>query len=207
MEESTMSRQHLISLAAAFTVACVTGCGYSPVGSAGPMVRPAAAKPVLSRQHVPMVTPAAVRKVNEQHTALTIQAPQAHAGNGSVAMEFVFPKTGYTLQAKAADINKITVTLKTRSFLLLQTVATAEVLRSQIVNGRAAVNFTGLSAGAYTIDILAHDAANNEIGSGSTTANVVDGQTTMVEGQLKLIPDPVTPVGTGLGVNVSIIDG
>ena len=203
-----MSRQHLISLAAAFTVACATGCGYAPVGPAVPMVRSAAAKPVLSRQHLPLVTTTAERKVNEQHTALTIRAPQAHAGTGTVAMEFVFPNTsGYSLQAKAADINKITVTLKTRSFLLMQTVATAEVTRSQIVNGRAAVNFTGLSAGAYTIDILAHDAANKEIGSGTTTANVVDGQTTMVEGQLRLIPEPTTPVGTGLGVNVSIIEG
>lgn len=202
-----MARQHFISLVAAFTTVALTGCGQAPVSSAVPLVRSAAAKPVMARQHLPLASTRAARKVNEQHAALTIRAPQAFTGTGSVAMEFVFAKAGYSLQAKAADINKITVALKTRNFLLMQTVATAEVTRAQIVNGRAAVNFTGLSAGSYTIDIQAHDATDAQIGSGSTTANVVDGQTTMVDAQLKLIPTPATPVGTGLGVNVSIIDG
>jgi hypothetical protein len=202
-----MARQHFISLATVLAAAWVTGCASSPVTTVAPLVRSAAAKPALSRQHLPLTPAAAARRVNVQHTALTIQAPQTFAGSGRVAMEFVFPKNGYSLQAKAADIEKITVTLKTRSFLLLQTVATAEVKRSQIVNGRAAVNFTGLSAGAYTLDIVAHDATNQQIGSGTTTANVLDGQTTTVDAQLKLISTPATPVGTGLGVNVSIIDG
>lgn len=208
-----MERQHVITLVAALTVALTAGCSaQAPVNAARLAVAPkaAAARSVADRQHV--AAPASLaRKVNEQHAAFTVQVPAAYAGTGSVAMEFVFPKaSGYSLKATAADISKITVTLKTRSFLLMKTVATAEVLRSQIVNGRAAVNFTGLSAGSYSLDIVATDAAGANIGSGSSTATVTDGNTTMVDAQLKLIPSITpspTPSGTGLGVNVSIING
>lgn len=210
-----MDRQHVITLVSTLAVALTAGCSaQAPVTAARLSAAPkaAAARPVAERQHV--AAPSAVtRKVNEQHAAFTVKVPAAYAGTGAVAMEFVFPKaTGYSLKATAADIAKITVTLKTRSFLLMKTVATAEVLRTQIVNGRAAVNFTGLTAGSYTLDIVAADAAGANIGSGTTTANVTDGNTTMVDAQLKLVPSATptptpTPATTGLGVNVSIIDG
>jgi hypothetical protein len=136
-------------------------------------------------------------------------------------LRFQAPEPPSHLQATVADIQTITVTLKTRTFLLLRTVATAEVRRDQILNGRAAVNFTGLAAGSYTLDIAATDAAGANIGSGTTNASVVDGQTTMVDAQLRLVPSatptatptpaptptPTPAPATGLGVNVSIING
>ncbi|MEB3196425.1 MAG: hypothetical protein VKP62_04405 [Candidatus Sericytochromatia bacterium] len=198
-----MERQHVIALA---TLAMVlSGCSTAaPLTVVRPVaVKAAAAKPVLERQHLPLDT----RRVNVQREALTVVAPALAAGQGTLSMSFVWPESsGYKLMATAADIAKITVTLKTRSFLLMKTVATAEVQRSQIVNGRAAVNFTGLAAGDYTLDLSATDAASAVIGSGTTTAKVTDGQTTMVDAQLKLIPAP-KPAETGLGVNVSIING
>ncbi|MEB3222703.1 MAG: hypothetical protein VKS61_11545 [Candidatus Sericytochromatia bacterium] len=224
-----MERQHVFTLAAALAVAFVAGCNTpAPTASLrlAPGSKAAAARPVAERQHVPGPTSLAGRKVNEHRTAFTVQVPAEQAGTGSVALEFVLPRAqGYSLQATAADIQTITVTLKTRTFLLLRTVATAEVRRDQILNGRAAVNFTGLAAGSYTLDIAATDAAGANIGSGTTNASVVDGQTTMVDAQLRLVssatptatptptptpvptPTPTPAPATGLGVNVSIIDG
>ncbi|MEB3328157.1 MAG: hypothetical protein VKQ33_02865, partial [Candidatus Sericytochromatia bacterium] len=181
-----------------------------------PSLRAAAARPVAERQHVPAPAAVAGRKVNEQRAAFTVQVPAPQAGQGTLSMEFALPRAqGYSLKATAADIQTITVVLKTRSFLLLRTVATAEVRRDQILNGRAAVNFTGLAAGAYTLDLAATDAGGATIGSGTTNASVVDGQTTTVEATLQLVPSVVptptptpTPTpATGLGVNVSIING
>ncbi len=196
-----MERQHVISLIAA--IAVLTGCTQSgaptataPKAAAKPAARPAAAAPAL--------------KVIKQHAALQIAAPAEDAGTGAITMEFVLPNKGYSLKATVADVAKITVALKTRSFLLTKTVATAEVTQAQMLNGRAAVNFTGLKAGTYWLDIAALDAAGASLAS-TTTANaeVIDGQTTPVDAQLKLTATTAAAPagGTGIGVNLEIVDG
>jgi hypothetical protein len=126
-------------------------------------------------------------------------------------MAFVFPQgKGYGLMATAADVAKITVALKTRSFLLTKTVATAEVTQAQMLNGRAAVNFTGLKAGTYTVDIAALAADGAELGATSASADVADGATTTVDAQLRLsggTTAAAAATGTGIGVNLEIVDG
>ena len=196
-----MERQHVISLIAA--LALVAGCAQT--GAPTAIAPKAPAKPVAQAAKAPL-------KVIKQHAALQIQAPEA-AGTGAITMEFVFPKAqGYALQATVADVAKITVALKTRSFLLAKTVATAEVTQAQMLNGRAAINFTGLKEGSYWLDIAALDAAGATLAA-TTTANaqVLDGQTTPVDAQLRLTPATTTASaptgGTGIGVDLEIIDG
>lgn len=196
-----MERQHVITLVAA--LALLTGCGQP----GAPTMAGLKAKPV-ARQHT-AAAPAPM-KVIKQHAALAIEAPAVEAtGSGAITMEFVFPKS-YALKATVADVAKITVALKTRSFLLTKTVANAEVTQAQMLNGRAAVNFTGLAAGSYWLDIAALDAAGTVLGSTTTTSTaVVDGQTTPVDAQIKLTPSAASAPagGTGIGVNLEIING
>ena len=200
-----MERQHVITLAAA--IALLTGCSNPGAPTATLKVSPTQA----ARQHVAVQAPAPALKVVKQHASLTIQAPAAEAqGTGAITMEFVFPNRGYALKATAADVAKITVALKTRSFLLTKTVANAEVTQAQMLNGRAAVNFTGLKAGSYWLDIAALDAAGATLGATTTaSAEVIDGQTTPVDAQIKLTADAAsTPAGgTGIGVNLEIVNG
>ena len=195
-----MERQHVISLVAA--IALLTGCSQ-----AAPTMTGLKAK-APARQHV--AAPAPAMKVVKQHASLRIEAPAAEpTGTGAITMEFVFPK-GYALQATVADVAKITVVLKTRSFLLSKTVATAEVTKAQMLNGRAAVNFTGLAEGSYWLDIAALDAAGATLGSTTTpSAQVIDGQTTPVDAQIKLTPAAASAPagGTGIGVNLEIVNG
>lgn len=194
-----MERQHVISLIAA--LALVAGCAQTGA--------PTAPKTIPVK---PAVKAAQPLKVIKQHAALQIAAPEA-AGTGAITMEFVFPKpAGYSLQATVADVAKITVALKTRSFLLAKTVATAEVTQAQMLAGRAAINFTGLKAGTYWLDIAALDAAGATLAATTTDkAEVLDGQTTPVDAQLRLTPATTTASGptggTGIGVDLSIIDG
>lgn len=196
-----MERQHVITLVAA--ICLLAGCAQTgaPTAIAPKAASKAPARPAAAAQ--PM-------RVNKQHASLRIAAPVEHQGTGAITMEFVLPNKGYSLKATVADVAKITVALKTRSFLLTKTVATAEVTQAQMLNGRAAVNFTGLKAGTYWLDIAALDAAGTSLAS-TTTANaeVIDGQTTPVDAQLKLTAAPAAgPTGgTGIGVNLEIVDG
>lgn len=199
-----MERQHVITLVAA--LALVAGCAQTGAPTA---IAPKAAPKPVAKAAAPAAQPL---KVIKRHAALQIAAPEA-AGTGAITMEFVFPKAqGYALKATVADVAKITVALKTRSFLLAKTVATAEVTQAQMLNGRAAINFTGLKAGTYWLDIAALDAAGATLAA-TTTANaeVIDGQTTPVDAQLRLTPATTTAAapagGTGIGVNLEIVDG
>lgn len=182
--------------------AILTGCGtaVSPTGS--DFV-------VTQRQHLSKAATAKAA-VSKQESVINIVAPAAHKGSGAIAMNFKFPEqTGYSVLATVNDISKITVTLKTRSFLLTKTIATAEVLKSNIVANKAAVAFTGLAAGSYTVDIEAFSATNASIGTSSESVSVVDGQTATVNSRLQLVGGGTGPATqtTGLGVNIDIING
>lgn len=187
-------------LGALALVSTLAGCGQAAVGSADFVV--------TQRQHVAKAAKAAP-KAAAQESVINIVAPAAHQGKGAIAMNFNFPeKTGYSVQATANDIAKIVVTLKTRSFLLTKTVATAEVVKSQIVSNKAAVAFTGLAAGSYTVEIAAFSAANANIGSSTESVAVTEGQTATVNSRLQLVGGGTTPPGTtGLGVNIDIVNG
>jgi hypothetical protein len=182
--------------------AVLTGCGQSTVGSADFVL--------TQRQHLSKaakVTPKASH-ISKQESVINIVAPSEHKGSGAIAMNFKFPeKEGYSVMATANDISKITVTLKTRSFLLTKTVATAEVTKAQIVSNKAAVQFTGLAGGNYTVEIAALNAANTNIGSSTETVAVTEGQTSTVNSRLQLVGGGTTPATTALGVNVDIING
>ena len=192
--------------AAAALAAILTGCGtaVSPAGS--DFV-------VTQRQHLSKAA-SAKAAVSKQESVINIVAPAAHKGSGAIAMNFKFPERaaatgskGYSVLATVNDIAKITVTLKTRSFLLTKTIATAEVLKANIVANKAAVAFTGLAAGSYTVELAAFNAANTNIGIGSESVSVVDGQTATVNSRLQLVGGTTTPTTTGLGVNIDIING
>ena len=180
-------------------VSTLAGCGQAAVGSADFVV--------TQRQHVAKAAKVAP-KAAAQESVINIVAPAAHKGNGAIAMNFKFPeKNGYSVLATVNDISKLTVTLKTRSFLLTKTIATAEVLKSQMVANKAAVAFTGLAAGSYTVEIAAFSAANANIGSSTESVAVTEGQTATVNSRLQLVGGGTTPGTTGLGVNIDIVNG
>jgi hypothetical protein len=182
-------------LTAAVLFAALTGCGKAaPTGSDFVVTQRAATK-------------ATAQAATRQESVINIVAPAANRGTGSIAMGFKFPqKDGYSVMATANDIAKLTVTLKTKSFLLSKTVATADVLKSQIVANKAAVNFTGLAGGNYTVEIAALDATGANLGSDSQAVTVTEGQTSTVNSKLQLKSTPVAGV-TALGVNVEVVNG
>lgn len=191
-------------LGAVLLATVLTGCGkaVSPVGS--DFV-------VTQRQHLSKAATAkAAPSVSRQESVINIVAPTAHQGSGAIAMNFKFPtKDGFSVLATANDIAKIVVTLKTRSFLLTKTVATAEVLKSQIVSNKAAVQFTGLAGGNYTVELAAFSATNANIGTATETVAVTEGQTATVNSRLQLVGGGTTPTPstTALGVNVEVVNG
>lgn len=174
--DDPMERQHTFILTAALLVATLAGCVSAPLQANAGLQMQAPVKAPL--------------KVNKQEVAITAIAPTP-VGTGAIKMEFVFGKpasTGYSLKATYQDVEKITVALKTRTFLLTRTVATADVTKAQILEGRAAVNFTGLAEGSYTLDITAFDAGGTALGATTATAQVSDGQTTTVDATLQVSP-------------------
>jgi hypothetical protein len=175
-----MERQHFKVVLAALSVALVAGCG-TPVA---PIARQHLdTAPVLSRQHNTLET----------------------APSGAITIGFKLPAPkAFALLATPDDVAKITVTLKTRSFLLTKTVATAEVTRAQMLNNLAAVQFTGLKAATYTLDIAALDAAGTTIGKSTASANVVEGTTTTVDAKLQIDRNIKA---ASLGVNLEIVNG
>jgi hypothetical protein len=186
-----MERQHVLNLfaAAALTLA---GCAAP---SATAVLKPAPATDVAQKPSL---------KVVKQQASLDLEA----AGTGAITMEFVLSQPGgYQLQATAADVAKIKVDLKTRGFLLMKTVAKAEVSRAQMLAGRAAVNFTGLKAGKYTVDVFASDAAGTQLGSTTVTATVTDGETTTVDAKLQVSGSTQIWAAGGTGLDLSILDG
>ncbi|MDB5097697.1 MAG: hypothetical protein JWM80_2118 [Cyanobacteria bacterium RYN_339] len=183
-----MERQHFKVLVAALSVALLAGCGTS--------VAP------IARQHLDNV-PAIPAKINRQAATLELQ-PEA-ATTGTIAIAFKFPAAkGYELLATPADVAKITVTLKTKSFLLTKTVATAEVTRAQMLNNLAAVQFTGLKGATYTMDIAALDAGGKTIGKSTASADVKEGTTTNVDAKLQI---DRSIAAASLGVNLEIVNG
>lgn len=177
-----------LSLLAALTL---TGCA-APAATA-----------VLKTAPAPIAAQKAPLKVVKQSATMDLEA----TGTGAITMDFVLRRPdGYQLQATAADVAKIKVDLRTRGFLLMKTVATTEVTRAQMLAGRAAVNFTGLAAGSYTVDVYAYDDASAELGKTSVTAAVVDGQTTTVDAKLQVSGGTQTS-STGLGLDLQILDG
>jgi hypothetical protein len=173
-----MERQHFKVVVAALAAVVLAGCG-APVA-------PAAAP---ARQHLDTV-PA---------------AQQAVAPKGAIYIAFKLPaRKAFELLATPDDVAKITVALKTKSFLLTKTVATAEVTRAQMLNNLAAVQFTGLKGAAYTLDIAALDAAGTTIGKTSAAANVVEGTTTTVDAKLQI---DRSIAAASLGVNLEIVNG
>jgi hypothetical protein len=190
----TRTRQHVSYVLATLVATSLLGCGSLAPGVTTPPSKPAALQ------------------VNHQSVALEITAPASVVATGAIALNFNFPShKAYALTATPDDIAKITVALKTRSFLLLKTLATAEVTRASIVSNRAAVQFTGLKATSYTLAITAFDASGTTLGSTTATADVSDGQTATVNAKLQV--SPLTPSttaatgGSGLGVNLSITNG
>lgn len=179
--------------------AVMTGCGTA--------VSPAGSEFVLTqRQHLAK-TATAQSTVSKQDGVINIVAPAEVKGTGAITMAFKFPEqSGYSVMSTANDISKITVTLKTRSFLLTKTVATAEVTKAQIVSNKAAVAFTGLAGGNYTVDIAAIDATGANIGSDSQSVAVTEGQTATVSSKLQL-KGSAAPATTGLGVNIDVLNG
>lgn len=187
-----MERQHVLSLIAAALLTAGCAASVAPVAPVAPAAPALAAKAPL--------------KVVKQQATLELDA----AGTGAITMEFVLRRPdGYALQATSADVAKITVALKTRSFLLIKTVATAEVTRAQMLAGRAAVNFTGLKAGSYTVDVAAAGDTGTELGSTSVQATVVDGETTTVDARLQVSGGTQTSAAGGsvLGLDLQILDG
>jgi hypothetical protein len=185
-------RQHVSHVLALLVSSSLMGCG-----SSAPAFAPS--------------QPSAPR-VNHQSVALEMTAATAVVGSGAIAINFKLPThKGFTLAATPDDIQKITVALKTRSFLLTKTLATAEVTRASIVSNRAAVQFTGLKAANYTLVITALDATGTSLGTTTTTADVTAGQTATVNAKLQISPlaPAVAPAtgGSGLGVNLSITNG
>lgn len=176
-----MERQHFKVVFAALATVVLAGCG-APVA-------PAAAP---ARQHLDTVPAAAPQA-------------QAVASKGAIYIAFKLPaRKAFELLATPDDVAKITVKLKTKSFLLTTTVATAEVTRAQMLNNLAAVQFTGLKGAAYTLDIAALDAAGTTIGKSTASANVVEGTTTTVDAKLQI---DRSIAAASLGVNLEIVNG
>lgn len=191
------NRQHVLALGAALAASLLAGCGQSPMNGSQFIL--------TQRQHVARA--ASAPAINHQAGVINIVAPAEVKGSGAIAMNFKFPEhTGYSVMATAADIDKIQVDLKTRSFLLTKTVATATVTKAQIVNNMAAVQFTGLAGGTYTVAISALDASGANIGSDSESVPVTEGQTATVNSKLQLVSTP-SASATGLGVNINIVNG
>lgn len=189
-------------LSTAAVAAILTGCGTAASPAGSDFI-------VTQRQHLSKAA-TAKSAVSKQESVINIVAPSAHKGSGAIAMNFKFPeKNGYSVLATVNDISKLTVTLKTRSFLLTKTIATAEVLKSQMVANKAAVAFTGLAGGNYTVEIVALNAANANIGTATESVAVTEGQTATVNSRLQLVGGGTTPPTgtTGLGVNVDIVNG
>lgn len=190
----------LVALFAACAITTLVGCGQAAPGTSSQFK-------MTARQHTARQAAPAVAKVNRTESVIDIVAPAEHRGTGAIAMNFKLPQEkGYGVLATAADINKITVTLKTRSFLLTQTVATVDITKAQIVANKAAVRFTGLQAKDYTVDIVAYDAANTNIGKTTENVTVAAGQTATLNSKLQLAGG-TTPTGTGLDVNLEILNG
>lgn len=191
----------LVALLAAGAITALTGCGQAAPGATSQFI-------LKERQHTARQA-APVAKVNRTESVIDIVAPAEHKGTGAIAMNFKFPEQkGYSVLATAADIAKITVTLKTRSFLLTKTVATVDITQAQIVANKAAVRFTGLEAKGYTVDIQAFNAANASIGTTTESVDVTAGQTATVNSKLQLVGGTTPPVGgTGLDVNLEIVNG
>jgi len=170
-----MERQHFKVVTAALALGLLTACG-APVA---PMAR-------LHTESLPAVA--------------------AAPATGAIQIAFRLPAPkGFTLQATPDDVAKVTVALKTKSFLFLTTtVANAEVTRAQMLANKAAINFTGLKAGNYTLDIKALDSAGTTIGTSSTGGTVTDGQTTTVNAQLQI---DRSIKAASLGVDLQIVNG
>lgn len=197
------NRQHVINLAALVAVSLLAGCGQATPGQAG----------MVLTQKSAVASKAAAAKsasITRTESVIDIVAPAEFRGTGAISMNFKFPETSARkVLATAADITKLTVTLKTKSFLLTKTVATVDLVKSQIVNNKAAVNFTGLEGQTYTVDITAFDATNADIGAVSQSIAVTAGQTATMNAklQLKSTGGTTTPSATSLGVNVDVVNG
>ena len=127
-----MNRQLAFNLFAAAALT-VTGCA-APAATA-----------VLKTAPAPAASQKAPLKVVKQQVSAELEA----AGTGAIAMEFVLRRPdGYQLQATAADVATIKVDLKTRSFLLMKTVATTEVTRAQMLAGRRPLPDVAVNADA-----------------------------------------------------------
>lgn len=192
----------LVALVAAGAITALAGCGQAAPGASSQFI-------LKERQHTARQAAPAVAKVNRTERVIDIVAPAEHRGTGAIAMNFKFPQEkGYSVMATAADIAKITVVLKTRSFLLTKTVATVDITKAQIVANKAAVRFTGLEAKTYTVDITAFDAANASIGTTTESVAVAAGQTATLDSKLQLVGGATPPTGgTGLDVNLEIVNG
>jgi hypothetical protein len=174
-----MERQHFKVMVAGLGIALLAGCG-APVAT-------------VARQHLENVPVPAVK------------ATQQDATSGAIRIAFKLPAPkAFALLATPADVAKITVTLKTKSFLLTKTLATAEVSRAQMLNNLAAVQFTGLKGGNYTLDIAALDSAGTNIGKTTASATVVEGTTTTVNAKLQIDRNVAA---ASLGVNLEIVNG
>lgn len=200
-----LNRQHIISLGALVAVSLLAGCGQAAPGQAGM---------ILSQKSYAASAKAKTEKaasVTRTQSVINIVAPEEHKGTGAITMNFKFPESSARkVLATAADITKLTVTLKTKSFLLTKTVATVDLVKSQIVNNKAAVNFTGLEGKTYTVDIVAYDATNADIGSVSESIAVTAGQTATMNAKLQLKSSTgttPTPGTTALGVNIDVLNG
>lgn len=199
-----LNRQHVISLGALLAVSLLAGCGQVAPGAAQMSIKEKSS--VASAASAKSAKSAAVTRTE---SVIDIVAPAEHKGTGAIAMNFKFPEAAARkVMATANDITKITVTLKTKSFLLTKTVATVDVVKANLVNNRAAVNFTGLEGKTYTVDLVAYDATNADIGSTSASVTVVAGQTASVDAKLQLkTTTPTTPAATALGVNIEVLNG
>jgi hypothetical protein len=199
-----LNRQHVISLGALLAVSLLAGCGQAAPGAAQLTLKEKSS--VSSAKAVKTEKAAAVTRTE---SVIDIVAPAEHQGTGSIAMNFKFPEeAARKVLATANDISKITVTLKTKSFLLTKTVATVDVVKANIVGNRAAVNFPGLEGKTYTVDLVAYDASNADIGSTSSSVDVVAGKTSTVDAKLQLkASTPTTPATTALGVNIEVLNG
>lgn len=197
-----LNRQHVLTLGAMVAVVALAGCGTTAPGASGSQFI------LKERQHTARSAKAAP-VVNRTERVISITAPAAHKGSGAIAMNFKLPEDkGYSVLATANDISKLTVTLKTKSFLLTKTVATVDITKAQLVNNRAAVKFTGLEAGNYTVDIVAVDAAGANIGAVTESVAVVANQTATLNSRLQLISTTApTPAGTGLDLNLEVVNG
>lgn len=155
---------------------------------------------------------AKIERASAEPEMVTVLPIEEALGDGAITLDFRLPDVrGYHVAASSRDIAKLTLTLKSRSFLFARPVATAELTRAQISAGQSTLRFDKLKPTVYAIEVLALDAAGTVIGRAGGNALVQSGRTTNFATKLVIgsaasaTPAPGT-VGGDLNIRVDVVD-